>query len=38
LKFSGNDEKSIINYKSKEEFFAKHLEKSEFNECGCNQK
>jgi hypothetical protein len=33
-----NEEKSILNYKSKEDCIVKHLEKKEFFECGCNEK
>jgi hypothetical protein len=34
----GNEENPVLNYKSKEDCIVKHLEKKEFNECGCNKR
>jgi hypothetical protein len=33
-----NKEKSVINYRSKEDCIVKHLEEKEFIECGCNKR
>jgi hypothetical protein len=33
-----NEEKSVINYKSREYCIVKHLEKNKFIECGCNKR
>jgi hypothetical protein len=33
-----NEENPILNYKSREDCIVKHLEKKEFNECGCNKR
>jgi hypothetical protein len=34
----GNEENPLLNYKSREDCIVKHLEKKEFNECGCNKR
>jgi hypothetical protein len=34
----GKEENPVLNYKSKEDCIVKHLEKKEFNECGCNKR
>jgi hypothetical protein len=34
----GNEENAVLNYKSREDCIVKHLEKKEFNECGCNKR
>jgi hypothetical protein len=33
-----NEENAVLNYKSREGCIVKHLEKKEFNECGCNKR
>jgi hypothetical protein len=33
-----NEENPVLNYKSREDCIVKHLEKKEFNECGCNKR
>jgi hypothetical protein len=33
-----NEENAVLNYKSREDCIVKHLEKKEFNECGCNKR
>jgi hypothetical protein len=33
-----NEENLVLNYKSREDCIVKHLEKKEFNECGCNKR
>jgi hypothetical protein len=34
----GNNENPVLSYKSREDCIVKHLEKKEFNECGCNKR
>jgi hypothetical protein len=33
-----NEEKSVLNFKSKEDCIVKHLERKEFAKCGCNKR